>query len=195
MEERSEEVASFAIVRAWTEAGPPRITKIRVLTSGGSDRSPQVIGVTDDIDQACTLVKSWLVGMPGGAQANVGGRAGVEDDLERLRTLNVAVGEAESRGDKAYFQALLAPAFAMRRSDGASSTDRASFIANVKPSAQRSTEIESIALLPRDRAIVTCVVTVRAPDGAKRFHNARMFTRTSSDQPWLLLAWANEPMP
>lgn len=190
MEARSEDT-SFAIVRAWTEAGPPRTIKVRVLTSGALDGSLRVIGVADDIDQACLLVKAWLTEMPAVARGNTRSERSVDDDLEQLRTLNVEVGEAESEGDAGYFEELLAPVFAMRRADG-TMADRDSFIEAVRRSPPRDTEIETITLLPLDRAIVACIVTVHLPEGPQRFHNARLFMRASSDCPWRLLAWANE---
>jgi hypothetical protein len=106
-----------------------------------------------------------------------------------LTALNVAIGEAESRGDKAFFEELLAPAFAMRRARG-SIDDRDAFLGGVKESAQRTTDVESVTLFAENRALVVCTVTM---DG-ERFGNVRLFTREAADRPWQLLAWANEPV-
>ena len=116
------------------------------------------------------------------------------DDHEQLRALNVAIGEAETRGDSNFFDELLAPAFAIRRFDGKRIDDREQFISAVAKSAARTTEVESVTLFESDRALVVCVVTLADPGGAKRFHNLRLFTRQSSDSPWKLLAWANEAL-
>lgn len=56
---------AFVIVRAWIEAGPPRTIKIRVLTARNADATAKVIGVTSDIDRACSLVREWLTELAG----------------------------------------------------------------------------------------------------------------------------------
>jgi hypothetical protein len=119
----------------------------------------------------------------------------VNDAEAQLRALNVEIGNAESRGDAPYFEALLAPAFAMRRADGTSTTDRDAFLAAVKQSPARETAIEQVAVLGAGRAFVTCVITMPMPGGPRRFHNARLFTRKAGSDPWQVLAWANEPIP
>jgi phage terminase large subunit GpA-like protein len=117
----------------------------------------------------------------------------VPSDRDELARLNVEIGAAETRGDAAFFEKLLAPAFAMRRADGKRIDDRGRFIAAVAKSAERRTEVHSIAFFERDRAIVTCIVTMGTPDGTKRFHNLRLFIRKGPRSAWKLLAWANEP--
>ena len=116
----------------------------------------------------------------------------MDAEREKLRSLNVEIGEREERGDVPYFEGLLAPAFAMRRAGGRID-DREAYLADVKPGA-RSTEIESIDVLG-NRAIVACTVTTEDAEGTKRFHNLRLFTRERPGADWKLLAWANEPAP
>jgi hypothetical protein len=113
----------------------------------------------------------------------------METDLERLHELNILIGEAESRGDQAFFQDLLSPAFAMRRANGAIQ-DRTAFLQNVAASLPRTTRIQSLTILGTDRAMVTCTVEM----GEKQFENLRVFVRESGEIPWTLLAWANEPV-
>jgi len=112
-------------------------------------------------------------------------------DEDELRELNLRIGTAESEGDRAFLDGVLAPVLAFRRANGAL-VDRAAFLDGVQPSAARETEIESVELLGHDRAVVTCAVTMTTDDGPKRFHNVRLFVR-SGGGPWQLLAWANEP--
>lgn len=110
------------------------------------------------------------------------------DDLAALAQLNVAIGTAETDGDRAFLEAVLAEQLAFRRASGAV-VDRAGYLAAVAPSEQRTTEVESVQLCG-DRAVVTCIVTLhRANDDLPRFHNVRLFTRT--DDGWKLLGWAN----
>jgi hypothetical protein len=118
----------------------------------------------------------------------------MQSDYEQLRALNVEIGEAESRGDSHFFEDLIAPVFVIRRADGRSLDDRTSFISAVAQSAQRTTEIQSITFFGANRALVECVVTMESSEGTKRFHNIRLFTRQAAATPWMLLAWANEPI-
>jgi hypothetical protein len=114
-------------------------------------------------------------------------------DYELLRQLNIDIGEAEAQGSTEYFEALLAPAFAMRRADGERIDDRERFIASIAESADRPTKVDAITFFDANRALVVCTVTMDTADGSKRFHNVRLFTRPSSSDRWQLLAWANEP--
>jgi hypothetical protein len=61
VEQGSVERAAVVVVRAWTEFGPPRRLKIRMMTAADEDAPPRVIGVTTDIDQACSMLRAWLV--------------------------------------------------------------------------------------------------------------------------------------
>jgi hypothetical protein len=115
------------------------------------------------------------------------------DDVDQLRELNIEIARAETRGDAAFFEELLAPAFAMRRADGKRLDDRAAFLAGVAESAERRTQVDSISFLGDCRALVECVVALDTPEGERRFHNVRVFVRESPQSPWKLLAWANEP--
>jgi len=112
-------------------------------------------------------------------------------DEDLLRELNEKIGVAESEGNRAFLADVLAPVLAFRRANGAF-VDRTTFLDDVKESAHRETEIESIRLLERNRAVVTCTVVMVDGDQRKRFHNVRLFVR-SGDGAWKLLAWANEP--
>lgn len=114
----------------------------------------------------------------------------MQSDIDALTELNLKIGAAESEGDQRALDALLAPVLAFRRANG-DFVGRSDFLAGVKPSPRRETEIESISLLGRDRAMVTCVVTVHGDGEARSFQNARLFVR--SDGVWKLLGWANEP--
>jgi Domain of unknown function (DUF4440) len=113
---------------------------------------------------------------------------------EELRTLNVKIGNAETRGDKRFFEDLLAPAFAIRRAGGKRIETREQFISAVAKSARRTTEVQSISVFIANRALVACIVTMEMPEGPTRFHNLRLFTRSSPRSQWKLLAWANEPV-
>jgi len=114
----------------------------------------------------------------------------MQSDLEWLRSTNIEIGNAETQGNKAFFEALLAPSLAFRRANG-QVVDRPTFIVGLGPSAKRTTNIQSIKLLEHNRALVECTVTMEAD--AKRFHNIRLFVREGPSKPWTLLAWANEP--
>jgi hypothetical protein len=117
----------------------------------------------------------------------------MQPGYEQLRTLNIEIGNAEARADTAFFEDLLAPVFAMRRADGERMEDRGQFMAAVAESAERATEVESITFFEANRALVICIVAMETPEGPRRFHNVRLFTRRAADTPWMLLAWANEP--
>jgi len=60
VERGSDEVAGFLIIRAWIEAGPPRMLKIRIVTAEDPRAPAQVLGVTGDVEQACALIREWL---------------------------------------------------------------------------------------------------------------------------------------
>jgi hypothetical protein len=111
-------------------------------------------------------------------------------DRDALETMNVEIGNAESRGDKAYFEDLLAPAFAFRRASGVI-VDRAQFIGAVAPSAPRKTTVRSITFAGHARAVVSCVVAMDVEGVSKNFDNLRVFV-LDADKRWKLLAWANE---
>jgi hypothetical protein len=112
----------------------------------------------------------------------------METDHTKLESLNGAIGEAESKGDRDFFEKHLAPTFAMRRAKPGVYDTRKEFIDKVAVSPERTTEIESITLYS-NRAFVVCTVTM---DG-NWFSNLRLFTRDAPDGDWQLHAWANEP--
>src|SRR5262245_48191966 len=111
-------------------------------------------------------------------------------DREALEALNVDIGNAETRGDKAYLEDLLAPAFAFRRASGVV-IDRKQFIDAVAASAQRTTTVRSITFAGRAREVVSCIVAMELQGVKKDFDNLRVFVRADDGQ-WKLLAWANE---
>jgi hypothetical protein len=113
-------------------------------------------------------------------------------DHDELRTLNIAIGDAEFRGDVEYLRAIIAPELAFARADGRTVDNRQRFLEKVSEGDARDTTFapDSIEVLG-NRAIVKCTVIVRRPDGAKSFDNVRLFVRL--DGAWRLLAWANEP--
>ena len=118
--------------------------------------------------------------------------------LEQLRSLNVEIGDKEAQTDCAYFEGLLAPVFVMRRAnDSRAVVDRAAWLEALSQAEKkrRDTRIISTSLLGRERAVVTCVVTMDGRD----YDNLRVFVKnsnpeTAEKQPWLLLAWVNEPV-
>jgi hypothetical protein len=116
----------------------------------------------------------------------------MRSDEDVLRELNINIGVAESKGDRDFLSDVLAPVMAFRRASGAF-VDRATFLSDVKESAPRETEIESIKLFGRDRAVVTCIVSLVEGDERKRFHNLRLFVR-SGESVWKLLGWTNDPL-
>ena len=115
----------------------------------------------------------------------------MQNDLQVLTQLNVQIGEAESQGDHNWLASILAPKLAFQRTDGKTIDDRKDFLDKVTPTDPRETKVESIDLYG-DRAIVQCIVTMKATSGDKRFHNLRLFIRY--EEKWKLLGWANELM-
>ena len=119
---------------------------------------------------------------------------GKQDDKQVLEKLNTEIGDAESIGDnesRDWLAGVIAPKLAFRRADGTTIDNREKFLEKVKPSGPRETKIESIDLYG-DRAIVTCIVTLKSAGEDKRFHNLRLFVR--HERQWKLLGWANEPL-
>ena len=113
-------------------------------------------------------------------------------ERETLEALNLEIGNAEGRGDKGFFEDLLAPSFAFRRANGVV-VDRKQYIEAVATSAARTTAIRSISFAGKARAVVTCIVTMDVQGTRKDFDNLRVFVR-ADDGAWKLLAWANEPV-
>jgi hypothetical protein len=118
--------------------------------------------------------------------------------LEQLRALNIEIGEKEAQTDSAYFEGLLAPVFVTRRANDARAiVDRAAWLKALAEAAKkpRPTRITSISLHGSERAVVTCIVTMDGRD----YDNLRVFVKnsdpaTAETQPWLLVAWVNEPV-
>lgn len=115
----------------------------------------------------------------------------MQPDFDALTDLNLQIGSAESAGDKERLEELLAPVLAFRRANG-DYVDKQRFLDNVANGVPRETRIESIELVGRSRAIVTCVVSMGDGDQQRSFHNLRLFVRVQDD--WKLLGWANEPV-
>jgi hypothetical protein len=111
----------------------------------------------------------------------------MKGEIELLASLNLEIGEREDASAREWFDALLAPQFAMRRGRGAI-VGRKELLDGVgpNPAGKRVTRIESIELLGSSRALVKCIVEL----GAEKFHNVRLFVRDGDR--WRLLAWANE---
>jgi hypothetical protein len=112
--------------------------------------------------------------------------------IERLKSINVDMAQAESSGSKAFFETLLATKFAFRRASGALE-DRDGFLGGFKAGARRRCDPASVEVTPvgAARAFVTCVVEMEMEGGWKQFHNARLFVLDEA-RSWRLLAWANE---
>jgi hypothetical protein len=111
--------------------------------------------------------------------------------FETLRRVNVSISIAEDAGDAQGLDGLLAPKLAFRRANG-EVVDREEFLAGVKRSGPRQTTLRAIVMLGRDRALVTCDVSLPVDGEQTTFENARLFIRTGGDE-WKLLGWANEP--
>src|SRR5512143_1914768 len=113
----------------------------------------------------------------------------VSDDRQALHDLNLAIGAAENRGDGAWLDRILAPSLAFQRADEQRTIDdRAAFLQKVKAGGGRVTRVIEPIQVYGDRAIVQCIVS----DGARDFHNLRLFVRREGS--WKLLGWANEPV-
>lgn len=116
----------------------------------------------------------------------------MSDDLSVLAEINAQIGHAEARGDRAYFEDLLAPAFAMVRPDGLRFDDRAAFLDALAPGPDRHTRVEQITVL-ENRASVVCVVAKGDGPDAPTHQNIRILTRPSPGQRWQLVAWLTQP--
>jgi hypothetical protein len=114
-----------------------------------------------------------------------------QNDIDTFKKRNVDIGDAETKGDKDWFEGVLAPQLAFLRADGKTFDNRDAFLDKVKQSDVRETEVESVEVYG-NRAVVTCIVTLKSTDGDKRFHNLRLFVR--HDGEWKILGWANEPL-
>lgn len=111
------------------------------------------------------------------------------DDQRELEAINLAIGDAENRGDAEALAAMLAPRLAFQRADAARTVDdQVAFLQKVAAGGTRVTRLLEPIELHGNRAIVKCMVTTA--DG-KEFHNIRLFVRR--DGQWRLLGWANEP--
>ncbi len=119
---------------------------------------------------------------------------GPVDDAPGLRELNMAIGDAEARGDRAFFEAVLAPAFSMVRPDGLRFDDRAAFLAALGPGPRRRTRVESVTTYD-NRAVVTSTVVKGEGTGAAAHRNIRVFSRPGHSTPWQLVGWVTEPLP
>lgn len=114
------------------------------------------------------------------------------DDLKTLEDLNVQIRLAETRGDREWLAGVIAPKLAFQRANPQRTIDdREAFLDAVKPGAAGETEVESIHLYG-NRAVVSCLVTLKTEGGDRRFHNLRLWTRSAEG--WKLLGWANEAL-
>ncbi|GAA2729273.1 nuclear transport factor 2 family protein [Cellulomonas aerilata] len=121
------------------------------------------------------------------------GDGGEEGDRRSLREVNVAIGDAEARGDRAFFEALLAPAFCMVRPDGLRFDDRTTFLAALAPGPRRRTRVDSVVTYD-DRAVVTCTVAKGEGADAATHRNIRVLSRPGPATAWQLVAWVTEPV-
>jgi Domain of unknown function (DUF4440) len=112
------------------------------------------------------------------------------DDRAVIEQLNVEIGDAEDRGDSVWLDGVLAPQLAFRRANG-QIVNREEYLQAVAPGGPRETQVESTVLFG-DRAVVTCIVTIRSARGDQRYHNVRLLVR--HEEKWKVLGWANEPL-
>lgn len=110
-------------------------------------------------------------------------------DQSALRKLNMEIAAAEDRGDHQWLANILASELAFRRANGVV-VGKAQFISDVKARKESKTEVESITFYGKDRAVVTCIVTLKIDGKDVAFHNVRLFIREETG--WKLLGWANE---
>jgi hypothetical protein len=112
----------------------------------------------------------------------------MQDDEAVLRQINLRIGLAESEGDTAWLEKVIAPQLGFRRVNGLYNS-RSDFLASLVRGPARDTDIETIDLYG-DRAVVTCTVTVTSDQSVDRYHNLRLFVRDGGQ--WKLLGWANQ---
>src|SRR4029450_3144829 len=91
------------------------------------------------------------------------GETPMPDDRAVLEQLNVEIGNAEDRGDSVWLASVLAPELAFPRPNGKIVT-REDSPQPVAPGGPREPQGESTALFG-DRAVVTCLVTIRSARG------------------------------
>jgi hypothetical protein len=135
------------------------------------------------------LASTRFATRPSGHRMSSEGGWQMQDEFDALTDLNLQIGYAESAGDKESLEKHLAPVLAFRRANG-DCVDKQHFLEKVAKGAPRETAIESIDLVGRDRAVVTCVVSMGDGEQQKSFHNIRLFVRMQDG--WKLLGWANE---
>jgi hypothetical protein len=68
VDQGSGERATVLIVRAWTEIGPPRTLKVRMVTAATIGSPPIVVGAATDIEQACAQLRAWLADVASGVE-------------------------------------------------------------------------------------------------------------------------------
>ena len=124
--------------------------------------------------------------------AGAADRPGVTDH-PGLRDVTVAIGDAEARGDRSFFDVLLAPAFCMVRPDGLRFDDRTGFLAALQPGPRRRTRVESVVTYD-NRALVTCTVAKGEGADAAVHRNIRIFSRPGRVSAWQLVSWVTEPV-
>lgn len=137
------------------------------------------------------LIKRWLTHPTVFLSVIISFSLAKASEEEFLKNLNIEITAAEDNGDTKKLETVLSQKLVFRRASGAV-VDRDQFLAQVKVRPKTNTEIESIKLFGHDRAIVTCIVTMKVKDKVERYHNLRMFIRETNQ--WKLLAWANEKL-
>lgn len=111
-------------------------------------------------------------------------------DEDVLRDLNVAIIEAENRGDREWLAGVIDAQLAMQRGDQTiPPANRDGFLSEVVAGGNRVSESVGPIRIYGSRAVVECVVR----SGGRRIHNLRLFVKR--DGGWRLLGWANEFLP
>jgi hypothetical protein len=115
-------------------------------------------------------------------------------ELDRLKQLNVEIGEREKAGDGEYFTTLLADDFIFRRANGAivGKSEYIDGLASVveNPYEQRGERVESVTV-NGNSAVVNAIVIVRRRNMERpgEFKNVRVFRQENDD--WQLAIWIN----
>ncbi|MGH9238144.1 MAG: hypothetical protein ACRD3G_08910 [Vicinamibacterales bacterium] len=92
------------------------------------------------------------------------------DDEQILNDINVAIGEAEERGDREALAKVLAPRLAFQRADASQTVDdQVAFLQKVTAGNARVTKIIEPIEVHGHRAIVKCVVDHRRRTGVPQY--------------------------
>src|SRR5262245_23406169 len=122
--------------------------------------------------------------------AGLRGQASTQKDIAALEKLNVEIAAAEDRGDRKWLEGVLASHLSFRRALG-TVVDRKDFLKEVKAGRKSETRVESVTLYGKERAVVTCIVTIKGARD-RSYHNVRLFVREGGK--WKVIGWANEEL-